>query len=374
MRKLLKRSVISALLVVAVVPSAIQAESVGKLVARGNRSFAKEDYDGAIELYEKASVKAPESPVVYFNIGDAYFKKGDFEKARENFEKAAEKTEDLGFEALSWYNMGNCAFKQAERQQDGDLQKALDYYKESIQFYETALKKDPDLRDAAYNLEVARLVVKDLLDRIKKQEEMMRRQQERMKAVVDSLRSLIKRQGEVIEGTKKIASRGSWTKMQLEGLKNRQEGIVEGTRNVQSMLDSLFSDKKPPQAAMAHSHLDSSTVAQYNAVDEISRSALSSARSNEEESLKFLLKALEDLTSKGQDKQGGRNSQGKTQENKAGESKNGQDKQNEQQSQQQVRSAPRDETARAILDEEKENRKRRQKALAGGYRPVEKDW
>jgi len=353
----------------------VRAESVGKLVAKGNKKFAGEDYDGAMKFYEEASVKAPESPIVFFNMGDVLFMKGRYDEAREKFQEAAEKTKDLHLEALSWYNTGNCAFKQAERQMDSDLRKALDYYRESIQFYQTALEKDPELKEAAYNLEVTRLVVKDLLDRIKRQEEEMKKQQERMKAVVDSLRSLIRTQKEVMDKTKALSPGDPSFGVKAGNLKEKQEGIAAGTRGVQSMLDTLFSGKKPPQVSMANSHLDSATVAQYNAVGELSKVSLKSAVGNEGQSLKFLVKALEDLTSqsKGENRGGGDRAEG-SKEGKSGEKQEKKKPVQKEGRQQNLQKAARDETARAILDEEKENRKRRQRALAGGYRPVEKDW
>ncbi len=354
---------------------AVLAESVEKLVAKGNKKFAGEDYDGAMKFYEEASVKAPESPIVFFNMGDVLFMKGRYDEAREKFQEAAEKTKDLHLEALSWYNMGNCAFKQAERQMDGDLRKALDYYRESIQFYQTALEKDPELKEAAYNLEIARLVVKDLLDRIRKQEEEMKKQQERMKAVVDSLRSLIRMQKEVMDQTKALSPGDPSSGVKAGNLKEKQEGIAAGTRGVQSMLDTLFSGEKPPQVSMADSHLDSATVAQYNAVGELSKVSPKSAVEDEERSLEFLVKALEDLTSRGDgENRGAGDRSGRSEEKKSGEKQEKKKPAQKERQQQNLRKAVRDETARAILDEEKENRKRRQRALAGGYRPVEKDW
>lgn len=377
-RFFLSVSVIAAFALSAASPAA--AGSASSLVSKGNKSFARKKYDEALKFFEKASVKAPESPIIYFNIGDAYFKKGDYEKARDNFQRAAEKTKEITFEAMAWYNLGNCAFKQGERQKDSDLKKALGYYEESVKFYMTALKKDPNLKDAAYNLEVARLVIKDMLDRIKKQEEMMKKQQEKMKAVVDSLLSLIKREKDVLDSTKRLDdSRATETakKKRSARIKAKQKEIIGGTRGVQAMIDSLFSGKKPPQVASATAHLDSSTVAQYNAVDELSRVKLKKASRDEKRGLEQMKKALDDLTKQQKGRQGQENKQ--NQQNQSGVSngkqeqkKNQRQPKNNQRKKQQAK--PLDEKAKEILKEEKENRKRRQRAMAGRYKPVDKDW
>jgi len=370
MSQRVKLFVIAALLIY---PHVLFAGSASKLVARGNSNFKAGRYDEAINLYEKASVSAPESDIIYFNLGDAYFKKGDYEKARDNFEKAIDKTKDLELEAHAWYNLGNCAYKQAERQIDSDLRKALEYYRESVGFYMTALKKDPNLKNAGYNLEVARLKIKDLLDRIKKQEEQMKGLEKRISEIADSLLSLIKKEKEVVDLTGKAIADRSRGESIASDTKRKQENVVEGTRNVQAMIDSLFRDKKPPQFEMANSHLDSSTVKQYDAIGNLSKKRLVPAKEDEEGALSYLLKALQDIST-------GSGNQANQEKNQKGEGKQGK-KAQEQKKQAQEKSSPqmdsrgaRDETAKAILDEEKENRRKRQRAMAHGYKPVEKDW
>ena len=146
------------------------ADSPGRLVSKGNREYHKKSYAKALDLYDKASVKAPESAIVAFNKGDAFYRTGDYQKAREQFQQAASKTKSLPFESKAWYNLGNCSFESAKRQEDSDLQKALESLEESVKFYGTSLEKDPANKSAAENLEIARLKIKDLLDKIKKQQ------------------------------------------------------------------------------------------------------------------------------------------------------------------------------------------------------------
>jgi Ca-activated chloride channel homolog len=148
-----------------------RADSPGRLVSKGNKQYHKKDYGKALGLYDRASVKAPESAIIAFNKGDAFYKQGDLEKAREQFKIAASKTTSLPFESKAWYNLGNVAFKDGVRQEDSDLQKALESLEESVKSYNTALEKDPDNKVAAENLEIARLKIKDLLDKQKQQQQ-----------------------------------------------------------------------------------------------------------------------------------------------------------------------------------------------------------
>ena len=52
------------------------------------RPYDREDWDGAIEAYEKALRKAPNDPNLLSDLGAAYRNRGDFKQAIASFEKA----------------------------------------------------------------------------------------------------------------------------------------------------------------------------------------------------------------------------------------------------------------------------------------------
>lgn len=263
------------------------AESPGRLVSKGNRQYGKKAFGEALELYDKASVKAPESPIVAFNKGAALYKQGDYEKAAEQFKEAASRTKSLPFEAKAWYNLGNVAFKEGERQEDSDLQKALGSLQESVKHYSTALEKDPKLEDAAQNLEIARLKIKDLLDKIKNQQ-------------------------------------------QNQGQNQNQQNQQQDQQNQQNQQGQQ--DQQNQQQGQQQQQ-------------------------------------------QGQDQQ---NKDQQQQQQQAGQEKQDQQKKDQQQGAQdkdKQKALARDETARQILDEEKQNRKERQREEGQAtYRRAEKDW
>ena len=263
----------AALLVLSAVPAA--ADSPRSLVNRGNRSLGKGEFNHAIESYERASVDAPESSVIALNLGNVYFLKGEWNAAREYFENAALRSEDLHLEAEAWYNLGNTAFRQAERQEDSDLEKSLERYEEAVRFYQTALEKDPELEDAAFNLEVTRLTIKDLLDRINKQREKMEQQREKMQEVVDSLLSLAQREERAAGESGELgsmANRGPRWERRLDDASAGQQDIGGGTDAVREKLNGLFpGDQRPQPVEQAISHIDSSLANQSNALEELSR-------------------------------------------------------------------------------------------------------
>ncbi|MBD3179888.1 MAG: tetratricopeptide repeat protein, partial [Candidatus Latescibacteria bacterium] len=281
-------TVVAGFIVQAISPS-VQAESPEKLVRMGNGSFRKGEYREAMEYYDRASVREPESPIIFFNRGSALYKSGEFQKAAEEFLKTAEKTRDLPLEARAWYNMGNCSMMQGKRQSDSDMKKALDHYRSSVTRYQTALKKDSTLHDAAVNMEIARVLIKDLLDRIRKQEEMRKKQQERMKEIVDSLVSIANRQdvnrketGDAAERKKK--NRSGW-KQGTSGARDKQEEIREDTRNVRENMENIPGAGQAKSIQQAISHVDSSLAFQDEAVADLAGMAPEKAREDQEESL-----------------------------------------------------------------------------------------
>ena len=52
-------------------------------VEEGNARMAAENYDGALEAYDRAARELPSAPGVHLNRGIAYLHKGDRERARE---------------------------------------------------------------------------------------------------------------------------------------------------------------------------------------------------------------------------------------------------------------------------------------------------
>ncbi len=348
----------------------VLADSAGRLVRRGNDSFDRGDLDGAAEYYELASVKIPESPIVEFNLGNVEYMRGDFAAARGRFEEAALKSRDLSLEAQALYNIGNCAFRQGQRQADSDLEKALEFFKESVEYYSASLEKEPEMPDAAHNLEVARLVIKDLLDAIKKQQEQMKEQQEKLREVVDSLQAVMKRQDAALGRSLDLSGsreKGmpAWNG-KVDGERDDQTSIAGSTGEVSGMLTDLFKDQQPEQVVQALSHLDSSLVDQEGALNDLEGHRPDAAAGDQQSSLEQMRKALEKLT------EGDGQNQDQQQQGQQDQQQQQQEPQEEQQQQQKEQQA-RSETAKDILEEEKKNREKRKQA-ASGYRKVDKDW
>jgi hypothetical protein len=377
----------------------VYAESAGKLVAKGNRYYSAEDYDQAIQSYDQAGIENPESPQIYFNKGAALYMKGDYNQAIGMFENSALKSKDLGLESQARYNIGNCLFRESERQRDSDLKKSLEILERSIGHYQHALKLNPELKDAAHNIEVARLTMKQILDEIKKQQEENKEQQEKQKEIVERLKQLIQEQLELLEKTKNLeverkapSVSSDWGARSAE-LGGSQDQLKQKTSKLSAEVHPQPAEGQCPMASAAK-YLQDSVEKQSGAVRNLEEEALSQAQEKQLQSAMDMKKALDELTQKNSQQQE-QNQEEQQKENQDQERSQEQDPQGNQEQDQQKQSqqqsdqtdeepesqeeerqaaAARDETARDIINQEDENRERRQVRRSGKTRPVEKDW
>jgi tetratricopeptide (TPR) repeat protein len=91
---------------------------------KGNKYFAEEKYDLAIEEYKKGVEIKPDFYEAYFNWGNALFEQIKFEEAEKKFEKAAELKPD-DYEA--YFNWGNALYYQ------GKFEEAAEKFKKVVE-------------------------------------------------------------------------------------------------------------------------------------------------------------------------------------------------------------------------------------------------
>jgi Ca-activated chloride channel homolog len=143
--------------------SPLYADAFGTLVEKGNSAFKENDYKTALDFYHQAEVEKPETPELDFNIGTALHKEGNYEEAIEKFQKSMA-TDNVQHEAGALYNIGNTQFR-------------MEDYQAAIQSYQKSLELAPDDIDTKYNLELARIRLKEQMQQ-QKQDPQQQQQQE----------------------------------------------------------------------------------------------------------------------------------------------------------------------------------------------------
>jgi Ca-activated chloride channel homolog len=376
-----------------------RAQSVRRLVKEGNRQYAAGSFPTALESYGKASVEAPESAVVAFDLGCALFKSGDFAKAREAFERAAIKAPDLPFESRCRYNVGNVDLRLAQRQRDSDPQKAADGYQQAIRHYQDAVRLDPQNADAAHNLEVARVLLKSLLDQRQKDPEGAKECQRKNQDMQKELEQLIKEQEQEAGACDKLSERQKkgdegGVANEARQLSSDQQGTKGKTADLSRKMEQAQKGKPqegPSPAEKAREELEAAQKEQGSALDQLGRQDLDQAKGSQDKAADHLKKALEELG--GDPQKGTGQSGGEGQDQKKGESQK--DEQNKGQQRQEKRSPPGEKNAQAraskggakedgqnppneraqdVLREERENKDREMKNVQGGHTPTDKDW
>jgi Ca-activated chloride channel family protein len=143
--------------------------SAAQYVVRGNEFLEAGEHEAALAEYRQAEVLMPESPRLAYNQGIAHYRMGEFARARELF-SAALATRDLELEAKIKFNVGNCHYAEALEKM-ANLDEAIEQLRTAIEYYLDALEINPEDGDARANIETAQLLIKDLLDKLKKQQE-----------------------------------------------------------------------------------------------------------------------------------------------------------------------------------------------------------
>ncbi|MFH2137722.1 MAG: tetratricopeptide repeat protein [Candidatus Omnitrophota bacterium] len=118
-------------------------------VKQGNQAYDKGNYDQALIKYNDAQIDDPQSPEVFYNMGNVFYRQKKYKEAIDAFEKSTEKAE-VGLQAKALYNIGNSFFNQ------GQLRQALESYKQS-------LERNPDDLDTKYNIEYTEKKIKEML-------------------------------------------------------------------------------------------------------------------------------------------------------------------------------------------------------------------
>ena len=139
-------------------------------ITAGNKLYEQKQYDKAIEEYSKAEDEGLNADILSFNKGTALYKQGKYKEALDAFTNSLI-TEDKGIEAMANYNIANTEFRLGSDNINGDLSKAIQLYKQSLDHYKRSVELDENNDDARYNHELVEKRVKVLLDQQKNQPE-----------------------------------------------------------------------------------------------------------------------------------------------------------------------------------------------------------
>lgn len=141
------KSWITVILLIITTGGIVQAQPKGE-VRQGNKLYKEQKYKEASEAYQKALMKQPNYTPGLFNLGNAQYHQKQYEVSRKLFEGTAKTATEKEQKAAANYNIGNTYLEEKK-------------YKEAIDAYKEALRKNPEDENAKYNLSYALQMMKN---------------------------------------------------------------------------------------------------------------------------------------------------------------------------------------------------------------------
>lgn len=141
----------------------------------GEKAWADGDYITASEFYNQALKKNPDDPRLHYNAGTAAYKNNLYDDAISSFQEAL-KSDDLGLQEQTYYNLGNSLFKKGEELVQSDPGQVEELWQKSLAAFEGSLKLNPQDKESRANRD---LVTKKLEELKKQQQEQKKEQQDK---------------------------------------------------------------------------------------------------------------------------------------------------------------------------------------------------
>ena len=127
-----------------------------KLLRQGNKLYNQGNYKEAELDYRKALEINKESDKGKFNLGTAVYQEKNFNESTKIYEELAGKQLDKSTKAKVYHNFGNSLLESKQ-------------YEQSITAYKNSLLNNPADNDTKYNLEYAKLMLKQQQQQKQKQ-------------------------------------------------------------------------------------------------------------------------------------------------------------------------------------------------------------
>ncbi len=122
------------------------------LPEQAEQAYRQENYEKALQHYQEAQTRNPDSDTLAYNLGNTLYRLGRYQDAAGQFGKILEK-DSTALSSQSVYNMGNSLFEMGRANNDQQmLNQALDAFKRSI-------INNPDDEDSKYNYELTRRLI-----------------------------------------------------------------------------------------------------------------------------------------------------------------------------------------------------------------------
>jgi tetratricopeptide (TPR) repeat protein len=129
---------------------------------QGKRAFETGDFEKAFEHYTLAEEEQPQSAQAAYHLGTILYLQGNYHEALEAFQRVTPRDREIA--VLATFSQGNSLARIGELEEKTNVSEALEYYWDSIGAYRRTLSLDPGFWDAAYNIEIVKYRIRNLLE------------------------------------------------------------------------------------------------------------------------------------------------------------------------------------------------------------------
>jgi tetratricopeptide (TPR) repeat protein len=157
-----------ALVLLALTPGNLVAQTVRSHVSKGNRAFEKGNYADSEVEYKKALEKNSKSKEAQYNLGNSYYKQQRYDEALREYGNSGVAMKSSEERAETYYNMGNSLYR-------------ANKFQEAIGAYKQSLKLNPNDEDTRYNLQMARTKLKQQEQQKQQKDQKQDKQQDQKK-------------------------------------------------------------------------------------------------------------------------------------------------------------------------------------------------
>jgi len=140
----------------------VYAAPIFKDIYDGNRHYKEQEYEAALQKYQQALPKDPNSDIINFNLGTALYRLKRYPEAIEHFQKSL-LTEKKDLKAKSYFNMGDVYYRVGMNQEnDREIDDAISSLEIALDHVEKSLVINKDDKDAQYNRDFYKAELKRL--------------------------------------------------------------------------------------------------------------------------------------------------------------------------------------------------------------------
>jgi tetratricopeptide (TPR) repeat protein len=141
------------------------AQTVEEWFAKGLDALKTGNAQEAMHYFGDTSRWAPDVPEIQFNLAKSLYEYKAFHEAAVTFDEVVRLSHDRRFQARGRLGQGNAMFRESEMLARSLPLQAIERLEQSVGAYQEALRLDANIKDAAYNLQVARRRLEQLRDR-----------------------------------------------------------------------------------------------------------------------------------------------------------------------------------------------------------------